>query len=118
KDGVDISDAGFDAGVRATFPALAGGAFVRGGLVYHRVGLELSDELEDALRGVLDPDEFDSDLSLGWQVGAGLLLPLGPRLSASVGAAFTSYEPRYEDEGATAEDLTYASVEVGLEFRP
>lgn len=118
EDGVDISDAGFDAGVRATFPALAGGAFVRGGLVYRRVGLELSDELEDALEGVLDPDDFDSELSLGWQLGAGLLLPLGPRLSASLGAAYTSYEPQYEDEGTSAEDLTYASVEVGLEFRP
>lgn len=118
EGGVDISDAGFDAGVRATFPALAGGAFVRGGLVFHRVGLELSDELEEELEGFLDPDDFDSELSLGWQVGAGLLLPLGPRLSASIGAAYTAYEPQYEDEDTSAEDLTYASVEVGLEFRP
>lgn len=117
EDGVDISDAGFDAGVRATFPGVARGAFVRGGLVFHRVGLELSDELEEVLEGELDPDEFDSDLSLGWQVGAGLLLPLGPRLSASFGAAYTAYEPQYDDD-TTAEDITYASVEVGLEFRP
>jgi opacity protein-like surface antigen len=120
---VDISDAGFDAGVRATFPALAGGAFVRGGLVYHRAGVELSEELEDALSGILDPDDLDSDWSLGWQLGAGVLVPLGPRLSASFGAAYTAYEPRDDDDGGETEitaedDLTYASIEVGLEFRP
>lgn len=120
---VQISDAGFDAGVRATFPALAGAAFVRGGLVYHRAGVELSDELEDALRGFLDPDDLDSDWSPGWQLGAGLLVPLGPRLSASFGASYTAYEPRYEEDRGSTEitaedDLTYASIEVGLEFRP
>ncbi len=118
---IDIADAGLDAGVRAAFPALAGGAFVRGGLVYHRVRLELSDDLEEAFEEFLDPDDLDSEWSLGWQLGAGLRVPLGPRLSASFGAAYTAYEPRFEEQAGTeitADDITYASVEVGLELRP
>ena len=46
---IDIIDSGLDAGVRATLPLLNGGAFVRGGLVYHRLGVDLSDELEELL---------------------------------------------------------------------
>lgn len=120
---VDIDDTGFDAGARATFPALSGSGFVRGGVVYHRADVQLSDDLEEALEGIIDPDELDSDWSLGWQVGAGLLLPLGPRLSASLGAAYTAYEPRFDDDGGDTEitaenDLSYASIEIGLEFRP
>ncbi|HEX6041404.1 outer membrane beta-barrel protein [Longimicrobium sp.] len=120
---IDIDDTGFDAGLRAMVPAGGGSAFLRGGLVYHRADVQLSDDLEDAIGGILDPDELDSDWSLGWQAGAGLLLPLGPRLSASLGASYTSYEPRFGDDSGEFEvsgesDLTYASIEVGLEFRP
>jgi opacity protein-like surface antigen len=122
---IDITDSGVDAGVRATLPVLNGGAFVRGGLVYHRVGIDLSDELEEFLEefseGEFDEDELDSDWSLGYQVGAGLLVPLGQRLSGSFGAAYTAYEPQYDDlgdEGLTADgDVSYASVEVGLLIR-
>lgn len=120
---IDIDDKGFDAGLRVTLPAGAATAFVRGGLVYHRSDLQLSEELEDAISVILDPDELDSDWSLGYQIGAGLLLPLGPRLSASLGASYTAYDPEFEfDRGGTDStsegDLTYASIELGLEFRP
>lgn len=80
---IDIDDKGFDAGLRAMVPAGAGSAFLRGGLVFHRADVQLSDDLEEAVQGLLDPDELDSDWSLGYQLGAGVLLPLGPRLPAS-----------------------------------
>jgi opacity protein-like surface antigen len=122
---VDITDGGLDAGVRATLPLLNGGAYVRGGLVYHRVGVDLSDDLEELLEefsgGEFDEDDLDSDWSLGYQLDAGVLVPLGSRLSASFGAAYTRYEPKFEDmggEGFTADgDVSYASAEVGLLIR-
>jgi len=120
---VDITDAGFDAGARITLPLLNGGAFVRGGVVYHRASVDLSEELLEffeALEPAFDEDDLESDWSLGYQLGAGALVPLGQRLSASVGAAYTRYEPEYEDSSTTevsSEDLSYVSVEVGLQIR-
>jgi opacity protein-like surface antigen len=124
---VDATDAGLDAGIRATLPLTlgnGGGVFVRGGVVYHQLGVELSDDLEEFLEefseGLFDPDELDSEWSLGYQVGAGVLVPLGPRLSASVGATYTAYEPEFEQQGdltVEANDVTYLSAEVGLRIR-
>lgn len=123
---VDVTDAGLDAGVRATLPLSLGGAgvFVRGGVVYHQLGVELSDELEELLEefgeGVFDPDDLDSEWSLGYQLGAGALIPLGPRLSASVGANYTRYKPEFEQQAdvtVQADDVSYFSAEVGLLIR-
>lgn len=123
---VDVTDGGLDAGLRATLPLSPGGAgvFVRGGLVYHQLGLKLSDDLEEALaelgEGLFDPDDLESEWSLGYQLGAGVLVPLGPRLSASLGATYTSYEPKFEqqdDATAEADDVSYLSAEVGLRIR-
>lgn len=119
---VDVIDSGFDAGARITLPVMNGGAFVRGGVVYHRVGVDLSDEMEDFFQelGIAEED-LESDWSLGWQVGAGVLVPLGPRLSASVGGAYTRYAPEFEDSDdpslSADGDVSYASVEVGLRIR-
>ncbi len=121
---VDITDAGFDAGARITLPLLNGGAFVRGGLVYHRAAVDLSEELQEffeAVEPAFNEDDLESDWSLGYQLGAGVLVPLGQRLSASVGAAYTRYEPEFEDSSTTEVSsdgaLSYASVEVGLRIR-
>jgi opacity protein-like surface antigen len=124
---VDVTDKGLDAGVRATLPLTlgnGGGVFVRGGVVYHQLGVELSDDLEELLEelgeGLFDPDELESEWSLGWQLGAGVLVPLGRRLSATVGATYTRYEPQFEEQGGVtieADDVTYFSAEVGLQIR-
>ena len=123
---VDVTDAGLDAGLRATLslPLNGGSVFVRGGVVYHQLGLELSDDLEEFLEdnavGVFDPDALDSEWTLGFQLGAGVLVPLGPRLSASVAAGYTRYEPEFEQQGdvtVEADDVSYASAEVGLLIR-
>lgn len=122
---VHIDDSGLDAGVRARVPAMGGSAFVRGGLVYHRVEVKISDELQEFFEEFegepIDEDALESDWSPGYQLGAGFLLPLGPRLSASFAATYTAFEPRFDDDTTTevsSDDVTYASVEVGLEFRP
>lgn len=120
---VDVIDAGFDAGARISLPVMDGGAFVRGGLVYHRIGVDLSDDLEEVFEefGEFSEDELESDWSLGWQLGAGVVVPLGPRLSASVSGAYTRYAPEFEDDADTSlsadGDVSYASAEVGLRIR-
>ena len=119
---VDVTDSGFDAGARITLPVMNGGVFVRGGVVYHRVGVELSDEMEDFFETVgVSDDDLESDWSLGWQLGAGVLVPLGQRLSASVSGAYTRYAPEFEDSAdpslSADGDVSYASVEVGLRIR-
>ena len=123
---IHITDAGLDAGVRATLPVLNNGLFVRGGLVYHRVGVDLSDELEEILEEFeIEEEDLDSEWSLGYELGAGVLVPLGPRLSVSVGGAYTRYSPEFEEDDGSGEepvttaedDVSFASVEVGLSIR-
>lgn len=113
--GVDgsINTYGLDAGVKAMFatPTLPVTPFLKGGLVYHKVELDIED---------LDlGDEDDTDFGLGFEVGGGVMVPLGPRLSFTPAVSYTSFKPNYEGDEEDDEDdnVTSFRVDVGLNFR-
>jgi opacity protein-like surface antigen len=110
--GVDgsINTYGFDAGVKAMFatPTLPVTPFLKGGLVYHKVELDVDD---------LDlGEEGDSDFGLGFEVGGGVMVPLGPRLSFTPAVSYTSFKPKFDGED-TDESVTSFRVDVGLNIR-
>ena len=104
----DITEQGFDAGLKATF---GGGAlpftpFLRGGLIYHKIGGDFEDE---------DVDAEDSDSELGFEIGGGVTFPLGPRISVVPSASYLQWTP--EDEGDEGIDVSQVKVQIGLNIR-
>jgi hypothetical protein len=74
--------------------------------------------------GVFDHAEMEnganlsanSDHTLGWEVGAGLSVPVG-NLMLTPGVRYRSFSPELDMSGLTAStDLAYFAVELGLAF--
>ena len=112
--GVDgsINTYGLDAGVKAMFatPTLPVTPFLKGGLVYHKLELDIE--------GLDLGDEDESDFGLGFEVGGGVMVPLGPRLSFTPAVSYTSFKPSYEgDDEDDEESVTSFRVDVGLNIR-
>jgi hypothetical protein len=122
-DAVSIMEQGFGAGVQADFPSRQLSPYLRGGLVYRKIGFRLSDEIEELLEEELgltiDEDDLESELSLGFHVEGGVTLPLGSRVSALAGLGYTSFKPRYDSELeiTEADNVTYINVDLGLRIR-
>jgi hypothetical protein len=113
--GIDgsINTYGFDAGLKAMFasPTLPVTPFLKGGLVYHKVELDIED---------LDLGEADeSDFGLGFEVGGGVMVPLGPRLSFTPAVSYTSFKPNYDgdEDDEDVDNVTSFRVDVGLNIR-
>ena len=108
-----INTYGLDAGVKAMFatPTLPVTPFLKGGLVYHKVQLDI----EDVDLG----DEDESDFGLGFEVGGGVMVPLGPRLSFTPAVSYTSFKPNFEgdEDDDDADNITSFRVDVGLNIR-
>ncbi len=112
--GVDgsINDYGLDAGVKAMFatPALPVSPFLKGGLVYHKLELDLE--------GVDLGEDNDTDYGLGFEVGGGVMVPLGPRLSFTPAVTYSSYKPKSDgQEQDDDEKVSSFRVDVGLNIR-
>ena len=107
-----VNDYGLDAGLRLSFatPSLPVTPFLKGGLVYHKLDAQFDDDLGD------EGEDGDSDLSLGFEVGGGLMIPLGPRLSFTPGVSYTNYEPKFGDD-SDADKVSHVRVDVGLNIR-
>lgn len=107
---VDAVDQGIDLGVRLAIPTplIPIDPYVKAGLVYHRLGLE----------GPTDGEDFitDSDSSLGFEVGAGIGLGIGPKLSFTPQVTYTRYEPKFDGEGIDL-NVEHVRVDVGLRLR-
>lgn len=106
----DMVDRGFNAGVRVAIPTplIPIDPYVRAGLVYNTVGYELD----------IDEMHFDhySDRSVGFEVGAGIGIGLGPKLSFTPQLTYTRYAPRYDD-GDAGFDVEHLRADVGLRLR-
>ncbi len=103
----DVTEQGFDAGIKATF---GGGAlpftpFLKGGLIFHKIGADFEDE----------EDEEDSDSELGFEVGGGVVFPLGPRISVVPSASYLQWTP--EEDGDEGIDISMVKVQIGLNIR-
>ena len=113
-DEVDVVDQGLSAGVRVAVPTplIPIDPYVKAGLVYNRIGFEFDDGGDG---GELD-DVTESDQSLGFEVGAGIGIGLGPKLSFTPQVTYTSYEPQFDGEGIDV-NVEHIRVDVGLRIR-
>jgi hypothetical protein len=106
---LDVNDQGFNAGLRLAIPTplLPVDPYVKGGLVFNKLGFTFDGD---------DEDFVDSDNSLGFEVGAGVGIVLGPKLSFTPQVTYTRYEPKYDGEG---DDFTVQHIrtDVGLRIR-
>lgn len=108
-DELDVLDQGFSAGVRLAVPTplIPIDPYVKAGLVYHKLSFEFDGD---------DEGLPESDNSLGFEVGAGLGIGLGPKLSVTPQVTYTSYEPQYDGEGDDFK-VEHIRLDVGLRLR-
>ncbi len=107
-----LSEQGFDAGIKATF---GGGAlpftpFLKGGLVYHKLSADF-DDIDDE-----DEDELETDSELGFEVGGGVMLPLGPRISVVPSASYVQWTPGDQDDDDEI-NVSSVKIQIGLNIR-
>jgi opacity protein-like surface antigen len=109
----DYVSSGFNGGLRVT-PMLSGmnslSPWLRGGVVYNKLQFDF-DEFDE---------EDDSDFQLGFEVGGGIELPLGQRVSITPGLRYTSYslgENTSTDVFDRDVDINTFVADVGLKFR-
>ena len=99
----DGTDRGWEAGARIAFPGVGFSPWVRGGLLVHDFDVDA---------GAV---EFDTDEEVGFEVGAGVAFPLGPRVSVSPGFAYRRYAVDLPVRGEL--DVAYLNLDVGLRIR-
>jgi opacity protein-like surface antigen len=110
EDDASVIDQGFNAGVRVAIPTplIPIDPYVKAGLVYNQL------ELEGSEGGVTFG--IESDRSLGFEVGAGVGIGLGPKLSFTPQVTYTRYEPKFDGEGLDI-NVEHIRVDVGLRLR-
>lgn len=105
---IDVDDTGYTFGLRFEHPLLARSAWwVRaGGLASH---IELEDDAGETIG--------DSGHGLGFELGAGLAVPIGDRFSLTPGVRYRSLS-RDLDVGGASENgrLSYVLLGVGIAF--
>lgn len=108
-DELDVNDHGFNAGLRLAVPTplIPIDPYLKGGLVYNKLGFTFDGR---------DEDLPQSDSSLGFEVGAGIGIGLGPKLSFTPQVTYTRYEPKYDGEGDDFA-VQHLRADVGLRIR-
>jgi len=112
-DDSDITDEGFGAGLRLAIPTplIPIDPYIKAGAVYNTLELSGSDG------GV--PLSLESDRSLGFEVGAGIGIGLGPKLSLTPQVTYTKYSPKFDNSlvEELVPDVSHIRVDVGLRLR-
>jgi opacity protein-like surface antigen len=106
---LNVIDQGVSAGVRLAIPTplIPIDPYVKAGLVYNTLSFEFDGD---------DEGFVDSDNSLGFEVGAGIGLGLGPKLSITPQVTYTSYEPEYDGESDDFK-VEHLRLDLGLRLR-
>lgn len=107
---LDVIDQGFSGGLRFAVPTplLPIDPYVKAGLVYNQLSFEFDGD---------DEEFIDSDRSLGFEVGAGVGIGLGPKLSFTPQVTYTSYAPKYDGENDDDFKVQHIRLDVGLRLR-
>lgn len=111
----NVIDEGFSAGAMIFPPVPLVGLYpwLRAGALFHTVDVDVDSRLLPDLG-----NEFnESDRSLGFELGAGLDLPLTVNISLTPGVIFRSYEPRFDGDNADRDNISYLSGGLGLRFQ-
>ena len=108
-DESDIKDEGFNAGLRLAIPTplIPIDPYVKAGAVFNTL------ERSGTVGGLADSE---SDRSLGFEVGAGIGIGLGPKLSFTPQVTYTKYAAEFEGTGLE-EDVEHIRLDVGLRIR-
>jgi opacity protein-like surface antigen len=108
-DELDVIDEGFDAGLRVAIPTplIPIDPYIKAGLVYNSLRYEFDGSGEEFV---------DSDRSLGFEVGAGIGIGLGPKLSFTPQVTYSRYEPKYDGESDDFK-VEHLRLDVGLRLR-
>ena len=100
-------DQGFRAGVMASFPLRSVSPFVQLGAVLNTTTTRI-----EAPTGAL---EIESERALGFEVGAGVAVPLGRTLSFTPGVRYRSHDAEFEGYPEFGEeDISYFLADLGL----
>ncbi len=97
---------GASAGVRLALPVPALSPYVQGGATYRKLERNVDG-------GSLGRVEEESDYELGFEVGAGLELPLGQRISVTPEVTYTRYNPGNNENSR----VEFVRADVGLRIR-
>ncbi len=108
-DELDVIDEGFSGGLRVAIPTplIPIDPYFKAGVVYNQLKFEFDGSSEDFT---------DSDRSLGFEVGAGIGIGLGPKLSFTPQVTYTRYEPKYDGETDDFK-VEHIRLDVGLRLR-
>lgn len=109
-EGIGLNSDGFDAGLRLSLPTAGGiSPWAKGGVVYHDAEVVFDDDVQT------NPDELDvSERQLGFEVGGGIDVRLGQRLSLTPGVSYVRFGT---DAGFNERDVSYIKGDVGLRLR-
>jgi opacity protein-like surface antigen len=109
-DNTDVVDQGFNAGVRLAIPTplIPIDPYVKAGVVFNQLELSGTDGGVTA--------SVESDRKLGFEVGAGIGLGLGPKLSFTPQVTYTKYNAEFDGIGVE-QDVEHIRVDVGLRLR-
>jgi hypothetical protein len=106
-------DTGFRAGLMGSFPVADDvmSIFANAGIIYNTLTTRVGDDTGSF--------EFESDNALGWEAGAGVLVPLGQSLSFTPAVRYRSHPAEFEafsELGGAETTVGYVVVDVGLRF--
>jgi len=103
---LDLNDTGYGFGLRFEHPLLARTSYwVRGGGLLNHI------ELENESGDIID----DTGHGLGWEVGGGLMVPIGARLGLTPGIRYRTLSRDVNVSGTKrASTLSYVSTGLGL----
>lgn len=109
-----IADNGLRAGARFSFQTLGSvQPWLEGGLLFNRSTVSFGD-------GTTTID-VDSEWALGFEAGAGIAVPLSPRISLTPGVRYRMHEAKFEiedvEEGPQSIDVTYFAIDLGVNIR-
>jgi opacity protein-like surface antigen len=104
-----VKDQGFSAGVRLAVPTplIPIDPYVKAGAVFNQLE-------RPTLTGVGDEK---SDRKTGFEVGAGVGIGLGPKLSFTPQVTYTKYNSDFSALGTTSDEVSHIRVDVGLRLR-
>lgn len=109
----DATDVGFRGGVTVNVPLAASPnltPFVELGALYNKLEISASGDGASI--------EIESESSLGFEVGAGVDVSLGQRLSVVPVVRYRQHAVEFEDiDSEDSEDISYVVVGVGLRLR-
>lgn len=108
SDGSRMTDSGARAGAQLSIPvgAVTGiSPFVSAGVLYNRTTAEASEGSASL--------KFTSDWKLGYEVGAGISVPVAPAVSVIPAVRYRAHDVVFSDFEGFSGNISYLSLEIG-----